>query len=89
MYVGLKKQSVRMTCCVLVPCQLHEAELELQKLRTQMAEDRTREYEDKLHNLSGELEDVRSRLQVAEKQAGKPQPLLLQLQSEIAKMKVR
>ena len=78
-----------MKYCASIPYQLQDSELKLQKLHTQIAEDKTREYEEKLHSLSGELEDVRTRLQAAEKQADEPPPLLLQLQSEMAKMKVR
>ena len=49
---------------------------------------RTREYEERVHALSCELEDVRHRLQAAERQAMEPSPLLLQLQSDMSKMKV-
>lgn len=50
---------------------------------------RTREYEERVHALSSELEDVRHRLQAAERQAVEPSPLLLQLQSDMTKMKVQ
>ena len=50
---------------------------------------RTREYEERVHALSCELEDVCHRLQAAERQAMEPSPLLLQLQSDMSKMKVR
>ncbi len=39
--------------------------------------------------MSVELEQVRSRLMVAEKQVKEPPPLLLQLQQDMGRMKVR
>ena len=50
---------------------------------------RTREYQEKVQAMSVELEQVRSRLQVTERQASEPPPLLLKLQEEMAEMKVR
>ena len=50
---------------------------------------RTREYEERVQSLSIELEGVRSRLQVAERQASQPSPFVLRLQSEMTSVKVR
>ena len=47
-----------------------------------------RDYEERVKSLSVELIQVRSRLQVAEKKANEPPPLLLKLQEELSQMKV-
>lgn len=46
-------------------------------------------YEDRISGLSNELKVVRDRLKSSEENASKPSPLLLQLQEEMAEMKVR
>ena len=46
-------------------------------------------YEGRIRGLSEELEAVRKRLKNSEETAAKPSPLLLQLQEEMAEMKVR
>lgn len=50
--------------------------------------EQSREQKQKLKALSAELESVRQRLTASEDQARKPSPLLLNLQKEMAEVKV-
>ena len=50
--------------------------------------DVSEQYEKRIRDLSNELQAVRNRLKASEETAVKPSPLLLQLQKEMAEMKV-
>lgn len=49
---------------------------------------RKKDYEEQIQKLSQQLEEVRGRLQAAEKQSTQPSPLLLQLREDLKRVKV-
>ena len=57
-------------------------------IEKQNTPDVTAGYEKQLHILRKELEDVRKRLKDSENKSEQPSPLLLQLQKEMAEVKV-
>ncbi|KAL5502593.1 hypothetical protein EMCRGX_G009393 [Ephydatia muelleri] len=67
---------------------LVEAEAALSRLHVQVTQDRSQGYEQKVQVLSGELEDLKERLKVAEEQNSRANPALLQLQKELERTRV-
>ncbi|XP_078586650.1 GRIP and coiled-coil domain-containing protein 1-like isoform X1 [Branchiostoma floridae x Branchiostoma japonicum] len=66
--------------------ELFEMKLKLEEKKA--TPDLSVEYEQKMQDLSAEMEGLQARLQAAEDDAAKPAPLLLQLQEEMAEMRV-
>ncbi|XP_019641418.1 PREDICTED: GRIP and coiled-coil domain-containing protein 1-like [Branchiostoma belcheri] len=66
--------------------ELFETKLKLEEKKA--TPDLSIEYEQKMQDLSTEMESLQCRLQAAETEAAKPAPLLLQLQEEMAEMRV-
>ncbi|XP_066276260.1 GRIP and coiled-coil domain-containing protein 1-like isoform X2 [Branchiostoma lanceolatum] len=66
--------------------ELFETKLKLEEKKA--TPDLSVEYELKMQDLSAEMEGLQTRLQAAEDEAAKPAPLLLQLQEEMAEMRV-
>lgn len=66
--------------------QLYDSKQQL--LEKQNVPDVSAAYEKQLQNLRKELEDVRKRLKDSENKSEQPSPLLLQLQKEMAEVKV-